>query len=1305
MGVPMISGGNMIGVIIFENQAPHVLAPADEQVAAAFANQVGVALENARLFEEVAENASELHSRTQRLALLNRISSTIGQSLDQTSILQTAVDELTLGLSGERGDVYMLEQGGDTARLSIQYPSTPDGTVDEVTIPIKTNPAVEWLLRERRPMPVEDVTTDERVEAMRQQLTDRGATSALLVPLTIGNNLNALIAIHNEKPREFNTDQIELAQTVTNQVAVSIQNAQLFQETVARQRELSILFEAGRIASASLDLNTVANNAANYFNRSLDVDGSAIYLVEAQTLTSLADVEKRTGENHPRNSLPLADYPALRSVVNDRGVVALRREDEALSEPERDYLQTRDTHTALMVPLTARDEIIGVAELRARSKSRNFTQGDIKLVRALAASIATAMENARLHDETQQRLDELAIINEISRGLTQTISQEDLFRILQEQIADVLNANSLTIARYDERTDVWTFPLAIENNERVDRAPSAGRNLYSYVAQTREPLILRGSIEEFREENDLIDAVSAAQSFAAVPLQTGEKVMGVMALEDYTHTDAFSDTDLRVLGPIAAQVAVSIENTRLYGELQQRLSETTTLQEVSRVVNSALDLQEIFERVVNELADAFQYPIVGLYTLEGRELLMQASQGYGDEDNIERMRVIGVDEGIIGRVVTSGVGEYVVDVRSDDDYIPVEGWVRSMVAVPIISDEFVLGVLTVQAGADRLLGENDLELLRTFAGQVATAMVNASLYTQMVELSEELERRVDERTEELSAERDRIDTLFRITVELTASLDLDRVLNRALSLVGQAIGAEYGALFLVDPQSDLLIYRAAMQESEIIPPGGRQIEMRKDTGMAGWVMKNRQSLIVGNVTEDERWAAVPGTEERRSLLGAPLISSETVLGCLFFTSNEIDKFNQGHLQLVEAAANQVATAINNAELYRLIRDQAERLGVMLRSQQTEAAKSQAILESIADGVMVSDSTGEIILFNAAAERILDLRRDEVLGRPAADLTGLYGEGAQVWADMLDSFDETASDLESGEFVTAQLQIGNKYVQVNVAAVMHGAENLGLVSVFRDITREVAADRAKSEFVANVSHELRTPMTSIKGYADLLLLQAAGDINDDQRRFLTVIKQNADRLTSLVNDLLTISSIEQRDIELDIRDIDVSEVINDVVFAIEGRMSGEGAKQVNIDTEIADELTTIEGDYDRITQIVTNLVSNSYQYTEDGGQIVISAYEEAGGVRIDVADTGIGIPYEQQDRIFERFFRGVENPMVMATAGTGLGLSIVQHLIDMHSGRISFESEPGVGTTFSVWLPDEFTEDAGDNLDAFTAIRE
>jgi signal transduction histidine kinase len=261
--------------------------------------------------------------------------------------------------------------------------------------------------------------------------------------------------------------------------------------------------------------------------------------------------------------------------------------------------------------------------------------------------------------------------------------------------------------------------------------------------------------------------------------------------------------------------------------------------------------------------------------------------------------------------------------------------------------------------------------------------------------------------------------------------------------------------------------------------------------------------------------------------------------------------------------------------------------------------------------------------------------------------------------------------------------------VRLSPVHMGDQFLGTVSIFRDITREVEVDRLKSEFVATVSHELRTPMTSIKGYADLLLLGAAGDISEQQQRFLETIKQNADRLSILVNDLLDISRIDQGRMELRFAAVEVEDLLNAAALHVRGRVEDE-KREMNIEIELPDDQhLTVWGDYDKVAQILTNLSDNAYNYTPEGGTITLSAQrdEASDSVILQVKDTGIGIPLEVGERVFERFYRGDElHDLVMDTPGTGLGLSIVRELVEVHRGRIWYESEVGKGTTFFVALP-------------------
>jgi signal transduction histidine kinase len=310
-----------------------------------------------------------------------------------------------------------------------------------------------------------------------------------------------------------------------------------------------------------------------------------------------------------------------------------------------------------------------------------------------------------------------------------------------------------------------------------------------------------------------------------------------------------------------------------------------------------------------------------------------------------------------------------------------------------------------------------------------------------------------------------------------------------------------------------------------------------------------------------------------------------------------------------------------------------------------------------------------------------------MGQSLEQFSGLFGKSGRSWMHTIRLWSSDPKSYESGETYSDQITLENgKIVAIHLAPVILRSQLLGTVSIFRDITSEVRIDRLKTEFVANVSHELRTPMTSIKGYVDVLLMGAAGVLNDQQTRFLGVVKNNAQRLNVLVNDLLDVSRIEAGQVTLAIEQLDLVEIARDVISDVQ-RRSREENKPMTFSLESAPDLPKVEGDQERVRQIMHNLISNSYNYTPSEGLVCVHLWPVDEGVQIDIVDTGIGIQQPDQVRIFERFFRG-EDPLVVATAGTGLGLSITKNLVEMHHGRIWFTSsgEPGKGSTFSFILP-------------------
>jgi PAS domain S-box-containing protein len=471
--------------------------------------------------------------------------------------------------------------------------------------------------------------------------------------------------------------------------------------------------------------------------------------------------------------------------------------------------------------------------------------------------------------------------------------------------------------------------------------------------------------------------------------------------------------------------------------------------------------------------------------------------------------------------------------------------------------------------------------------------------------------------------------------------------------------------------------------------GGRGFTLKVGEGLAGWVVQSRTAALIDDLHTDPRWVRASNAgQDHRSAIVVPMMVGEDVIGVLMVFHRMAKFFSAEMLNLVKAIASQVAVAINNAHLYELIRDQAERLGVMLRKEQEDASRSQAILAAVADGVVVTGPDNRITFINSSAERILSLQESRVLGSPLEEFVGLFGKAANSWMNTIKRWSESPATHHPGDTYAEQIELENgKIALVHLAPVIFQNDFLGTVSIFRDITHEVEVDRLKSEFVATVSHELRTPMTSIKGYVDILMMGAAGALNENQAHFLDIVRNNIDRLNILVGDLLDISRIESGRVTLAPQPVDLREVAEDVIREVLRRSQDEN-KPMALSLDAPKNVPPVLGDVERIRQILSNLVDNAYNYTPGNGTIRIAIHPLNGSeIQVDVQDNGVGIPQEDQPRVFDRFYRG-EHPLVLATPGTGLGLPIVRQLVEMHNGRIWMHSTgvPGEGSIFSFTMP-------------------
>jgi two-component system phosphate regulon sensor histidine kinase PhoR len=340
---------------------------------------------------------------------------------------------------------------------------------------------------------------------------------------------------------------------------------------------------------------------------------------------------------------------------------------------------------------------------------------------------------------------------------------------------------------------------------------------------------------------------------------------------------------------------------------------------------------------------------------------------------------------------------------------------------------------------------------------------------------------------------------------------------------------------------------------------------------------------------------------------------------------------------------------------------------------SEKAKIVAVLSSMFEGVLVTNEKGEILMMNPSLRKMFLVEASPQGKKPIETIRN--GEIQEI-VDLILSHGGVPLSKEIHVYVPEE-----RFIKINGAPMIRNNCSEGALLVFHDITELKRLEKLRQDLVANVSHELRTPISNIKGYAETLLDGAFED-KENAKNFIKIIYDESERLAKLIEDILDLSKIESGKMMISLLPAGISDIINRAVSIMSNQAN---SKSISIKTSIADNTPKIMADETKVSQVLINLLDNAIKHTPAGGNITISAAPQKSFVRVDVLDTGAGIPEKDLQRIFERFYR-VDTARSREFGGTGLGLSIVKHIVQAHGGEVMVKSRVGKGSTFSFTIP-------------------
>jgi signal transduction histidine kinase len=899
-----------------------------------------------------------------------------------------------------------------------------------------------------------------------------------------------------------------------------------------------------------------------------------------------------------------------------------------------------------------------------------------------------------------------------SQVLSSAGELEEVWSVLRKQIDDTIHPTHMYMFLLSQDGDEFVAVGGTDGGPGSDIRFSVNGALASILASSQEMIYLeagRPVLPELLADQTLL---AVLRTPVLAPLISQNRLIGWLAVGPRRARAVYRISDLQFIEGLTQQAALAVERAQALGNLQRHVRELDVLSQVSQAVNFTLDFDDLLELIYTQaskvvettnfyiiLYDKHRNTLRYAFFLENNERLEDQEGEFWSAEN-----------GLAGDVVRSGrpirTDSY-VDECDRRDLKPHNPHFQAWMGVPLNVGVSTLGVMVVSSyKRGETFSDEQLKVFWAIADQAASALDKARLFA------------------DAEARALQLATLNRVSNTLASTLDLEQLLSLVLVSAVEILVAEAGSLLLIDPETGELVFRVMEGGAEELV-GTR---LQPGIGLVGAVAQSAEPIIVADVSTDPRWFANADEDtgfKTETVVAVPLQVQDRVIGVLELLNKRSGaSFTEDDATLLTTFAGQAAVAIENARLYyvtdQALSDRVDELSMLQRIDRelnTTLEVDRVIQITLDWALRVSGaSAGAVGMVNEEGEGIhllasqgyeeLDEQGNDTLPiLQGSVLERVMSSGKPELVE--DASQEAARQTLNSRTITQMAipilrvneVVGVLMLESSIPAVLtmedldfinrlteHASVAISNAHLFQEVE---AANRAKTEFVSFVSHELKTPMTSIKGYTDLLMTGQVGDITDMQTQFLSTIRSNVDRMSRLVSDLADTSRIESGHLRLEMSPIPFSLVIEETLRSTQGQIE-EKNQALTIDVE--DELPLIQADQTRMIQVLTNLMSNAYKYTPEGGEIFITAtttQEQGDGgvfevIQVAVRDTGIGMSPEDLEQLFTKFFRS--NSVKGSVPGTGLGLNITKNLIELHGGHIWVDSLEGEGTTFTYTVP-------------------
>lgn len=981
--VPLIIGEKVTGYTSLQNiDKENAFSDADVRLLETLANTMGVALENARLFDETTRLLKETEQQKAELGVINSVQEGLAKELDMQAIYDLVGDRIRELFNAQAVIIanfdlesstehfkYIIEDGQRFYMASRPYDKLRQHLiVSRQKIVINTNYAEAYTRFGLKIIPGTNMTK-----------------SGVFVPLIIGDKVNSYISLQNmEIENAFSESDVRLLETLANSMSVALENARLFDETTRllketeqRTAELAVINSVQEGLARELDMNAIYDLVGNKIRDVFDAQAVIIATFEHETGTEKFNYMIEKGEQYyaePRR------YDKLRYqlIMTKQKILINDNVEQALIDFGLKVVKgTEMPKSILYVPLIVGNKVTSYVSLQNVDKENAFSESDVRLLETLANSMSVALENARLFDETtrllketEQRTAELAIINSVQEGLASKLDIQAIYDLVGDKIRDVFDSQGITISFLDRATNFITHPYYLFKGNRIDEEGfELGKGLTSLIIQTGQPLLINeNALERFRELGVVYAAPESEEntckSWLGVPLISGGQINGTIKLENYEREFAYSESDVSLLQTLANSISVALENARLFDETNRLLKETEQRTAELAVINSVqeglakeLDMQAIYELVGNKIQQVFNAQAVIIatfdhekkseqfnYHIEKGEISYPQARPY---DKLRHHLIETREKILINNHNEETAAQFGMKV------IPGTEMPKSLLFVPLISGDKVKSYVSLQnIDQENAFSESDVRLLETLANSMSVAIENARLFDETNRLLKETEQR----TAELAV-------INSVQEGLAKELDMQGIYN--------LVGDRLCELF---PDSQTLVIRTFDHENGLEhwhyakEKGIRQyVEPRVLNWNSKQIIRTKKPLDIKEnyveISKQHGGTGVTAGQPPKSAVFVPMLVGDIVKGSI--SLQNVDKenaFTDSDTRLLTTITNSMSVALENARLFeetnRLLKETEQRTGEL------------AVINSVQEGlVREMDMQG---IYETVGERLCSL---------------------------------------------------------------------------------------------------------------------------------------------------------------------------------------------------------------------------------------------------------------------------------------------------------------------------------------------